>query len=209
MEALYKAYKGNEKVAMYLVYVNETHLAKTNDPKGEGPHGIKPHRNIEGRLQAASKCMEGLKLTVPVLIDRMDAVVEKAYRGSPGATAVIDLEGKVVFHTIGPRGVQPAEADTLLKKLIAKGGFPKPEKKPSRRLPLRTLRSPRLPALPAGRQAAGRLNLFFSVSPLPVRGSPAWRPGVGYGVRGTEFVAVFFENLILVGHLGGRDVYLS
>ena len=129
MEALYKAYKDNEKVAMYLIYVNEAHPARTTNAKGEGPSSVGRHRSIDEKVLAASKCMEGLKMTLPVLIDGMDGVVEKAYRGRPAATAVIDLDGKVVFHSTGPRGAQPPEADKHLKKLIAKGGFPKPKKK--------------------------------------------------------------------------------
>jgi hypothetical protein len=133
VEALYKAYKDNEKVAMYLVYVNEAHPARTTAAKSEGPSSVGKHKSIDEKVLAASKCMEGLKMTLPILIDSMDGVVEKAYRGRPAATAVIDLDGKVVFHSTGPRGAQPPEADKHLKALIAKGGFPKIEKKPERK----------------------------------------------------------------------------
>ena len=116
---------------MYLVYVNEAHPARTTDETGEGPSSVGRHKDIDEKVLAASKCMEGLKMTMPILIDGLDGVVEKAYRGRPAATAVIDLQGKVVFHSIGPRGAQPPEADKHLKKLLAQGGFPKPEKKPT------------------------------------------------------------------------------
>lgn len=119
---MYKAYKDNEKVAFYLVYVREIHpvaqskLAPGDKPKG--PQDVAQAKTIEDRILAASACMEGLKLTLPVLIDTMDGVAEKAYRGVPACTAVIDLEGKVVFHSTGPGGAQPKEAEKALKKLL-------------------------------------------------------------------------------------------
>lgn len=132
VQALYEAYKDNDKVKIFLVYVNEAHPAKTTDAKGKGPSSVGRHKRIGEKVLAASKCMEGLKLTLPVLIDGMDGAAEKAYRGRPAATVVVDLAGKVVFHSTGPRGAQPAEAKKHISKLIAKGGFPKKtEKKPT------------------------------------------------------------------------------
>jgi hypothetical protein len=56
-------------------------------------------------------------------------VVENAYRCVPAATAIIDLEGNVVFHSRGPKGVQPNEAARVLKELLGPEGreqqFPK------------------------------------------------------------------------------------
>ena len=63
--------------------------------------------------------MEGLKLTLPILIDGMDGVAEKAYKGKPAATAVVDKHGKIAFYSHGPRGAQPKQADAVLKKLLA------------------------------------------------------------------------------------------
>ena len=74
MEALYKAYKDNEKVAMYLVYVNEAHPARTTAAKSEGPSSVGKHKSMDEKVLAASKCMEGLKMTLPILIDGMDII---------------------------------------------------------------------------------------------------------------------------------------
>jgi len=59
-----------------------------------------------------------LNLTLPVLIDSMDGVAEKAYRGVPAATAIVDLDGNLVFHSDGPNGVQPKEAEKVLRRLL-------------------------------------------------------------------------------------------
>jgi hypothetical protein len=128
---LYVAYKDNPKVAMFLVYVREAHPARetvesqdTHSEKHRGL-GIAQHKTIHDRVWAASACMEGLKLTLPVLIDTMDGVVETAYQGLPAATAVVDLDGNLVFHSRGPSGVQPKQADKVLKTVL--GGGPPAE----------------------------------------------------------------------------------
>jgi iodothyronine deiodinase-like protein len=124
---LYKAYKNNPNVAILLIYVNEAHPVRSK--KGTAADA-RDHRDIgratkiQDRVLAASKCMEGLKLTLPILIDGMDSAAQKAYRGSPAATAVIDLQGKIVLHTIGPSGARPDLARREIEKLLAKGGFP-------------------------------------------------------------------------------------
>lgn len=125
------AYKDNPNVAMFMVYVREAHPANKKEEdkraagkKLEGQPDIAQHKTMDDRVLAALACRKGLNLSLPVLIDTMDGVVERAYQGVPAATAIIDLEGKIVFHSRGPHGVQPKEADRVLKSLL--------EKKPAR-----------------------------------------------------------------------------
>ncbi len=117
MEALYKEYKDNKKVAFFLVYVREAHpvrkAADTSDHRS-----ITTHKTMDSKVLAASKCLKSLKLSLPCLIDTMDGKAEKAYRGKPAATAVVDINGKIVFHSRGPGGVKPAEVRKVLKKLL-------------------------------------------------------------------------------------------
>ena len=125
MDALYKAYKDNRKIAFYFVYVREAHPTRaTTAPSRtkEGFGDIGRHKSIESKVIAASKCMKGLKLTIPFLIDDLSGAAEKGYRGRPAATAVIDLDGKIAFHSRGPSGVNPKAAEKTLKSLIARGG---------------------------------------------------------------------------------------
>ena len=123
------AYKDHEKVAMFLVYVREAHPVRrsrvTKTGKPESPRDIAQPRTIEERVLAASACMKGLKLTLPTLIDTMDGVVGKAYKGTPAATAIVDLDDKLVFHSRGPRGVRPDRAEKSLRELV---GDPPTEK---------------------------------------------------------------------------------
>jgi hypothetical protein len=125
---LYVAYKDNPQVAMFLVYVREAHPVAEPKKPAEGlpigPSDIGQHKSMDDRVLAASACRQGLELTLPMLIDTMDGVVERAYHGVPAATTIVDLDGNVAFYARGPRGVQPEEADAVLRRLL---GEPPPE----------------------------------------------------------------------------------
>ena len=126
MQTLYEAYKDNDKVRFFFVYVREAHpsrRAAAPDPETKGHRDIGRHRTIQSKVIAASKCLKGLKFTIPFLIDGMDGSVEKAYKGKPAATAVIDLDGKIALHTRGPSGCRPRQAEKVIKQLIARGGL--------------------------------------------------------------------------------------
>ena len=117
MEALYKEYKDNKKVAMFLVYVREAHPVRR--PADTADHrGVGRHATMDSKVLAASKCLKGLKLSLPCLVDTMNGKAERAYRGRPAATAVVDINGKVVFYSRGPRGVRPGQARKALEKLL-------------------------------------------------------------------------------------------
>lgn len=122
MEALYEAYKGNAKVAFFFVYVNEAHPVPNpvRNDRDSTHAGIGQARTVEDRVIAAAKCMVGLKLSLPALVDTMAGAAEKAYQGRPAATAVIDLEGKVRLHTVGPWGTQPGLAGAVLEEILPK-----------------------------------------------------------------------------------------
>jgi len=131
---LYKAYKDDKRVEVILVYISEAHPVRSsaNSANPKGPKDITQAKNAKERIMAAASCMEGLKFTLPILIDlpatsgrSMVGVVEKGYRGRPAATTLVDLDGKVRFYSRGPSGAQPKKADVVIKSLLAKGGFPK------------------------------------------------------------------------------------
>jgi hypothetical protein len=138
---LYKAYKDNEKVAFFFVYVGEAHPRSEADPDAPGYRGIARHEKIDTKVLAAQKCMEGLEMTMPFLIDGTDKVVEKSYKGKPAATAIVDINGKIVFYSRGPRGVQPENTERVLEKLLSTHPVPtatvqpttKPAVKPSQK----------------------------------------------------------------------------
>ena len=131
METLYKAYK--DKAQFFVVYIREAHPAPEKDKAGKdqqklharrwGDLGITQPKTLKERAIAADKCMKGLKLTVPILLDPMEGDFLKAYGGYPAGTTVIDIKGKLAHWTRGgPFSCKPALAEAALKKLIAAGG---------------------------------------------------------------------------------------
>lgn len=124
VEALYKAYKG--KVQFFLVYIREAHPARRAAGGGKprkGPAGVTQHKTLKERMIAADKCMKGLKLTIPTLLDSMDGAFLKTYGGFPAGTAVVDIDGKIAYWNRGaPNGCKPPKAAAAIKKLLAAGG---------------------------------------------------------------------------------------
>ncbi len=131
MEALYKAYKG--KAQFFLVYLREAHPSREK-ARGSAPQAkarkkrpgnvaIAQTKTMTERVIAADKCMKGLKLKIPILLDSIEGDYIKAYTGFQAGTVVIDIDGKIA-HWVrgGPWGCKPAEAEAALKKLLASGG---------------------------------------------------------------------------------------
>jgi hypothetical protein len=88
-----------------------------------GDPDIKQPRTIDERVLAATKCLQDLRLTLPVLVDDMEGTAERAYGAWPDRIAVIDTTGKIAYHCgQGPRGFNPAGAEQVLKALLANGG---------------------------------------------------------------------------------------
>lgn len=129
---MYAAYK--DKVEFYLVYIREAHPVKEGKPAGDEtrrPEEIAQTRSLDERVLAATDCLKGLKFSLPVLIDTMDGAAEKAYGGWPAATAVIDVEGKIRFHSRGPDGARPKEAEKVLRQLLPADDGPMAAEKPA------------------------------------------------------------------------------
>jgi hypothetical protein len=132
---LYVAYK--DKVEFFLVYIREARpVEKASDgrtaPRPAGPE-IAPPRTQDERVIAATACLKGLKLSLPVLVDTMEGTAEKAYAGWPAGTAVIDPDGKIAFYSRGPNGAKPKEAEEVLKQLLAAAPKPAPAEPPKTR----------------------------------------------------------------------------
>lgn len=115
MENLYVSYK--DKVEFFLVYISEAHPKRL-----EGDIEGQP-KNIEQRVILATKCVSELNLSLPVLIDTMDGVAEKAYKGWPDRICVVDIDGKVAYYSErGPAGFKPKDAEAAIKKLLGRNG---------------------------------------------------------------------------------------
>jgi hypothetical protein len=112
------------------VYIREAHPTDAR-PGMEGRPGnpargdpdVKQPKTLDERVIAATRCMQALKLSLPIIIDDMEGTAEKAYGGWPDRIALIDLDGKIAYHSgPGPAGFRPAVAEQMLKALLAAGG---------------------------------------------------------------------------------------
>lgn len=123
---MYVSYK--DKTQFFLVYISEAHPDLL---KGDIAGITGQPKDIGERAILATQCVSELKLSLPVLLDSMEGVAEKAYRGLPDRICIVDLNGKVAYYSArGPWGFKPKEAEEALKKLLAQGGHITPEPMP-------------------------------------------------------------------------------
>jgi len=179
---LYAAYK--DKVEFFIIYISEAHpvresgqggaSADSRPPQLRGP-AIVQTRSVEERALAATDCLKGLKLSLPVLIDAMDGPAEKAYGGWPAATAVVDIDGKVCFYSRGPGGARPKEAEAILKSILAGQGKFRPGEPPAEKPAPKVETPPPAPkgatpkAEPARPPAGGQPPNWYSSATCPER----------------------------------------
>jgi hypothetical protein len=116
LEDLYDRY--GEKVAFFVVYIKEAHPEdgwvvgrnrraglRVNDPTTD-----------DERADLAETCALRMRLTIPVLVDRMDNAVASAYGGWPDRLYLIGQDGRIAFQGAeGPFGLKPAELETAIR----------------------------------------------------------------------------------------------
>jgi len=172
IETLYAAYK--DKVEFFLIYIREAH--PTEERAGGRPGrsagvDVSQPRTADERALVAGDCLKALRLSLPTLVDGMDGAVEKAYGGWPAGTVILDVGGRVCFHSRGPSGAKPKEAEAILKQLLANGG-----RMPAAMEPAPTPPGP-APAAPAPPPAPGAAGKPSAAGPegRPAASQPASR----------------------------------
>jgi hypothetical protein len=105
-------------VAFFVVYIREAHPedgwvlernrsanVMVNDPTTD-----------EERAGAAQSCALRMRLTLPVLVDRLDNAVASAYGGWPDRMYLIGRDGRVAFQgREGPFGFKPPELEAAIR----------------------------------------------------------------------------------------------
>ena len=123
MESLYKAY--GKKAEFLLVYIREAHPSDGRQTRQNVKDGVifKQPKTFDQRVKVAKACHSGLKMTIPCLLDGIDNAVDKAYGGAPDRLCVVDIDGKVAYHSKrGPWGFKPRDAEAALKAILANNG---------------------------------------------------------------------------------------
>lgn len=79
----------------------------------------KDPKTLAEREKLAKKCADSLKISIPMLIDGMDNMVEKAYAGWPDRIYIVRKDGRMAYKGApGPKGFKPEEAEAVLKTLV-------------------------------------------------------------------------------------------
>jgi hypothetical protein len=125
VDSIYKQYA--DDLAFLFVYIREAHPSdgpparRTPKPApGGGGHGAlaQPKTDAE-RHAAAQRCVEGLELTVPTLVDGIEDGANLAYGAWPDRLFVVDLNGKVAFAGgPGPSGFDPEAWAAAIAKVV-------------------------------------------------------------------------------------------
>lgn len=105
-------------MAFYFVYIREAHASdewQMEDNIKEDVIIAQPREDAE-REAAATSCSTRLKISMPVLVDKIDNRVDSLYAGWPERMFVIGRDGKIVYAgKQGPWGFKPEEVADWLK----------------------------------------------------------------------------------------------
>jgi len=108
MQEMYDKYKN---VAEFrIVYIREAHAADSKRPvQYAKDKNIFNHKNYGERCTTADIMMKEKKITIPCIIDGMDNMVNKAYKGHPTRAFLVKKDGVLaVAGKRGPWGYKPA-----------------------------------------------------------------------------------------------------
>jgi hypothetical protein len=112
-----------DRADFLAVYIREAHPLDGWRMKSNDRAGIKfrQPRSIGERIEVAGQCSSALKITMPLLIDRIDDAVAEAYSAFPDRLYVIDRDGRVAYKGgRGPFGFEPRDMETeLILALLA------------------------------------------------------------------------------------------
>ena len=119
MNEWYAEYK--DRADFIVVYVREAHPDDGWQTRSNVNQDIvyDTPQTFEERKTIAKACEVGLALKIPLIIDKMDDAVEKAYQGWPDRIYIIGKDGKVAYDGgRGPRGFRPKLAMPVLSKML-------------------------------------------------------------------------------------------
>jgi len=108
-----------------MVYIREAHPSDGWQSRQNVKDGVifKQPKSFQERAKVAKACRDGLKMTIPCVVDGIDNKVDAAYGAAPDRLCVVDIDGKVAYHSKrGPWGFKPKDAEAALKGILANGG---------------------------------------------------------------------------------------
>ena len=74
----------------------------------------------EERVAVATMCATGLRMQMPMAVDRTDNAVASAYGGWPDRLYLVRRDGTIAYQGAdGPFGFKPAELERAIETLLA------------------------------------------------------------------------------------------
>lgn len=107
-ERLHEKYRDRD-VAFLVVYTREQH------PGEKGYRGYTQHADWAQKLCCARELTHQYRMSIPVLVDRMDERVHETYGGLPNMLYLIDKGGKIAFKATW---AQADQVEQVLERLL-------------------------------------------------------------------------------------------
>jgi hypothetical protein len=107
------------------VYIREAHPTEESTDRrvapGGGGHGAASLAKSEAERHAtARKCVDGLGLTLPTVVDSLDNDTSRTWGAWPDRLFIVGKGGTVVFAGApGPKGFVPDEVEAALEQVLA------------------------------------------------------------------------------------------
>ncbi len=105
------------------MYVQEAHPTNGRQSDSNVTEGVlfRQHQSFDEREEVAQTCSLDLHITLPVLVEEMDNVIDEAYGAAPERLYLIDADGRVAYHGgAGPHFVDLDEWEQALEVCVAK-----------------------------------------------------------------------------------------
>ena len=123
MEEVYARFK--DQVEFFLIYVQEAHptdgwQAQTNVEKGIL---YRQHQDFEEREAVAMVCSLDLHISIPLLVEEMDNVIDDAYGAAPERLYLVGKDGRVAYRGgTGPHFFDLNEWETAIETYLKNAG---------------------------------------------------------------------------------------
>jgi hypothetical protein len=98
METIYRQYK--DRVEFFIVYVQEAHPTDGWQVDSNVTERVlyQQHQNYAERESVATTCSLDLNVSIPIVVEEMDNVIDEAYGAAPERLYLIGRDGRVAYH---------------------------------------------------------------------------------------------------------------
>jgi hypothetical protein len=110
-------------VHFLAVYVREAHpldgwIVAENRRSGIA---VREPRTDEERHEVAATCAVGLRMSMTMVVDRLDNAVASAYGGWPDRLYLVDRHGRIAFQGgEGPFGFEPEQLERAIERELGR-----------------------------------------------------------------------------------------